>query len=62
MNPDTSDTMETKDRQPGLESRLDPPADHTPRYPESGRLHGKVAISTDGDSGIGRSTTIPFAR
>jgi NAD(P)-dependent dehydrogenase (short-subunit alcohol dehydrogenase family) len=52
-----------QDRQPGLRSEMEPkPRAEMRDYRAAGKLEGKAALITGGDSGIGRAVAIGFAK
>ncbi|QHT62103.1 SDR family oxidoreductase [Paenibacillus lycopersici] len=59
----TSFPPQHQNRQPGLESDMTPkPRFQSESYKAAGKLSGKVAVVTGGDSGIGRAVSLLFAK
>jgi NAD(P)-dependent dehydrogenase (short-subunit alcohol dehydrogenase family) len=55
--------QDQRDQHPGTEQEMDPKPDYGyETYRGVGRLEGKTAVITGGDSGIGRAVALAFAR
>lgn len=65
MSPTSTQTLppQEQQQQPGIESQMNPkPVFEDRKYKPAGKLTGKVAVITGGDSGIGRAVAVTYAK
>ncbi|NOW97188.1 SDR family oxidoreductase [Mucilaginibacter sp. SG564] len=56
-------TSKKQNRQPGIEAKMNPAPEYIKKdYKAAGKLQGKIALITGGDSGIGRAVSVHFAQ
>jgi NAD(P)-dependent dehydrogenase (short-subunit alcohol dehydrogenase family) len=53
---------QSQDAMPASEHPMEPAPDYMPRHPGTGKLKGRTAFISGGDSGIGRAVAVLFAR
>lgn len=62
METATKKTPQKQNKQPGIEAKMNPAPEYIKdSYKSSGKLDGKIALITGGDSGIGRAVSVHFA-